>query len=89
MDIQQLDGIVSGNVQTVASVEGSLTGGVLVIGGGLDLAPVYDGTYHVTPSSEQVVLPTSMRMLAKDIVVDPIPSNYGLISWDGARLMIS
>lgn len=89
MDIQQLDGVVSGNLQTVASVKGSLTGGVLTIGGGLDLTPVYDGTYHVTPSSEQVVLPTSTRMLAKDIVVDPIPSNYGLISWDGARLTIS
>ena len=30
-----------------------------------------------------------MRVLAQDIVVNPIPSNYGLITYDGSTITVS
>lgn len=51
--------------------------------------PPYGGSYEVTPSGEAQVLPTSSRVLLSDITINPIPSNYGLITWDGSTLMVS
>lgn len=49
----------------------------------------YSGPYSVTPAEEPQTLRTSARVLLQDIVVDAIPSNYGLITWDGATLTVS
>ena len=51
--------------------------------------PVYDGITEVTPSNQAQVLQTSNKALTRNIVVNPIPSNYGLVTWDGSRLTIS
>lgn len=48
----------------------------------------YHGTTTVTPSSERQVLATAGTALIEDIVVNPIPSNYGLVTWDGSTLSI-
>ena len=43
----------------------------------------------VTPSTvEQVVVPAG-RYTTGEVKVAPIPSNYGLVTWDGSRLTIS
>ena len=49
----------------------------------------YEGSYSVTPTTETQELPTSGKLLARDITVDPIPSNYGLITWSGSILTVS
>lgn len=49
----------------------------------------YTGAYEVTPSSETQVLPTANRIAHQNIVVNPIPSNYGLITWNGSTLTVS
>ena len=49
----------------------------------------YGGAYEVTPSSETQTLPTESRMLAQNIVVNPVPSNYGLFTWDGSTITVS
>ena len=49
----------------------------------------YEGVYLVTPSPAAQTLPTSGRRLDADIVVEAIPNNYGLVTWNGAYLMIS
>lgn len=51
--------------------------------------PTYHGTTHVTPSSEQQTLSTANTSVYEDIVIDAIPSNYGLITWDGYTLVVS
>ena len=51
--------------------------------------PAYDGPVVVTPSSAQQVLSTTDKSLYADIVVGPIPDNYGLIAWDGSTLTVS
>lgn len=58
--------------------------GVLVGGGGIP----YEGSYEVTPSEDTQTLPTAMRSLARDVVVNPIPSNYGRIAYDGTAIMV-
>lgn len=50
---------------------------------------VYNGPYNVTPSREQQVLITAEKILLSNVVVDPIPSNYGLVTWNGTILTIS
>ena len=54
-------------------------------------APVtyYDGEYTVTPGSETITLRTKEKYLAQNITVNPVPSNYGLITWDGSILTVS
>ena len=49
----------------------------------------YEGEYTVTPSRQAQVLPTAGRSLSQDVTVEPIPPNYGLVTWDGAVLTVS
>lgn len=49
----------------------------------------YAGPYSVTPSSSSVVLLTSGYKMTQNVTVDPIPSNYGLITWNGSVLTVS
>ena len=49
----------------------------------------YEGEYEITPSMETQTLSTSNKLLARDVTVNPIPSNYGLITWNGSTLTVS
>lgn len=53
------------------------------------VADYYDGSYVVTPSTEAQVLPTMDLAMRRDLVVEAIPSYYGLITWNGAVLTVS
>lgn len=49
----------------------------------------YEGSYSITPSSEVQILPTKLKTENADIVIQPIPSNYGLITWNGSTITVS
>ena len=51
--------------------------------------PVYTGPTEVTPTQETQVLYTADKTVMSDIVINPIPEYYGLITWDGTKLMVS
>lgn len=51
--------------------------------------PYYDGSYEVTPSSQTQVIPMEGMRARHDVTVNPIPSNYGLITWNGSTLTVS
>ena len=51
--------------------------------------PEYDGPTTVVPSGSAQVLATAGRAVLTDITIDPIPSNYGLITWDGHTILVS
>lgn len=51
--------------------------------------PVYTGETNITPSTSEQVLNTADKVVARNIVINPIPSNYGLITWNGATLTVS
>lgn len=49
----------------------------------------YTGAYEVTPSAETQTLDTEGLRLTRPVVVNPIPNNYGLITWNGSFLTVS
>lgn len=49
----------------------------------------YEGDYTITPSDEEQIIPILGKTATKDIKINPIPSNYGLISWNGSTLTVS
>lgn len=51
--------------------------------------PEYDGDYDITPTSTEQVFQTNGKKITHDFVVEPIPSNYGLITWDGSTITVS
>ena len=51
--------------------------------------PVYSGQTEVTPSEETQTLQTANRTVLQNIVINPIPSNYGRITWNGSTLTVS
>lgn len=51
--------------------------------------PVYEGPVEVTPAPEAQILRTAATTVLSDIVINPIPNNYGLITWDGSVLTVS
>lgn len=51
--------------------------------------PSYDGMTEITPSSETQVLETRNMALYENITINPIPSNYGHITWNGSTLTVS
>lgn len=50
---------------------------------------IYTGTYEVTPSAEAQALPSKDSVLLQNIIINPIPQNYGLITWNGSTLTVS
>ena len=49
----------------------------------------YDGEYSVTPSDAEQVLATEGKYLSQNVTIGPIPSNYGLITWNGLGIRVS
>lgn len=69
---------------------------VKIIGMGIETAivrniegDVYEGEYTITPSQSSQVLQTSRKVCNRNITVNPIPNNYGLITWNGSFLTVS
>lgn len=57
------------------------------IGGGS--SPPYTGAYEYTPTEETQTIEISGKAATQDIIINPIPSNYGLITWNGSVLTVS
>lgn len=51
--------------------------------------PTYTGDYEVTPSAEVQTLYTGGERMTTDVTVNPIPSDWGHITYNGAVLTVS
>ena len=51
--------------------------------------PTYGGPTEFTPSEEAQTAHTAGTQLPGDITINPIPSNWGRISWNGSVLTVS
>ena len=51
--------------------------------------PAYTGPTEITPSTETQILDTTLKTVINNIVINPIPQNYGLITWNGSKLTVS
>ena len=56
-----------------------------VVAGGIP----YSGSYEFTPSDTEQTIQSTSRVFDRDITIKPIPSNYGLITWDGSVITVS
>lgn len=49
----------------------------------------YEGAYEWTPTTSQQTISIKDKTATNDIIINPIPSNYGLITWNGSTLTVS
>lgn len=52
-------------------------------------ANAYRGQYNITPSNEEQILQTEDKVMMQNVTINPIPSNYGLITYDGTVITVS
>jgi len=65
----------------------SLTGNLMYGNGGS--APDYQGPYEVTPTQSTQILITNGFKMTDNVTINPIPPNYGLITYNGSVLTVS
>ena len=87
-----MNDILIGKIASAVQLQGSLTESTNM-SGSFNLYELpeyqYEGSYTVTPSSQTQTLSTMNMTLLNDITVNPIPSNYGLITYDGTIITVS
>lgn len=64
----------------------SFNAGYSAVGGNI---PKYTGEYEVTPTQQTQTLLTEGLKMTANVVVNPIPSNYGLITYNGSVITVS
>lgn len=86
-------GDLHGTLTSPGTISGSLSGSNTIVGNltipSAILPPSYEGEYEVTPSDETQTLDTDSLYMRGNITINPIPSNYGLITWNGSILTVS
>ena len=76
-------GQLSGFLSASKGISGTLT-----IPSAVGVEP-YTGEYEFTPTQQTQTVEIAHKTALADIVINPIPSNYGLITWNGATLTVS
>lgn len=84
---------MKGNISTRGGLSGALSiHGELTAQMGVPIYvehETYEGETEVTPSDEAQVLLTSDLLMVDNITINPIPSNYGRIEWNGSIITVS
>lgn len=88
------DNVITVEVGTHSrNIEVSVSGNNRSIGVGIDRGipdfPIYRGTHTFTATDTEQTIPLANMSLLQDIVINPIPENYGLITYDGTTLTVS
>lgn len=87
-----MDGKLSGKLSATEGLTGRLSGSG-GLSGSLSLEAVhitpYSGRTEFTPSDSTQVIEAAGLLFEEDITINPIPSNYGLITWNGSTLTVS
>ena len=86
--------VIGGDISLVSVIDGTCELQLICDGEAgtviqYDTHRTYAGPYEITPSSETQVVPISNYIAASDIKINPVPSCYGLITWNGSFLQIS
>jgi len=84
---------IRGQLTTVKQLTGTLTGegnirGQLTLPKG-KASPAFPGAYEYTPSNVMQMIEIEGYKATQNIVIHPIPQNYGLITWNGLGIKIS
>lgn len=86
-------GTIRGTLTSPGTISGSLSGsarltGEISIPSAADVER-YEGAYEFTPTGETQTIDIINKMATDNIVINPIPSNYGLITYDGSGIRVS
>lgn len=82
----QATATIQRQITATARISGGLNASASVIkGGNVDY---YDGAYEFTPSAAPQTIPIEGLTARSDILINPIPSNYGEIVWDGSIITV-
>lgn len=76
-------GVLSGVLSSPKTLYGEMTVPQYI------MPPSYEGEYEITPTEETQVLATENHYMTGNVVINPIPVNYGLITWNGNVLTVS
>ena len=55
----------------------------------VERSKVYEGDYEFTPSDTAQTIEIANERAISNITINPIPSNYGLVTWNGSTLTVS
>lgn len=73
---------LTGTLSSSQSLEGTISKNASM--------PYYDGDYEFTSKyQEDQVIEVTSKVMKRNIVVKKIPSNYGLIKWNGVVMTVS
>ena len=76
--------IDGGEIDLINNIDGGEIGSFYPL-----LPETYTGETVITPTQYTQVLNTNGKMVITNITVNPIPSNYGLVTWNGSVLTVS
>ena len=62
---------------------------ISVTGSGTVPVPHYTGPYEFTPTAEEQRVRIARKQAEEDIIINPIPRNYGLVTYNGSIITIS
>lgn len=87
-------GELSGTLTSIGLLHGTLVGDHHKITGTLTIpnevgTELYPGPYVYTPTEDTQTVEIKDYKASQDITINPIPSNYGLITWNGTTLTVS
>lgn len=85
--------VIGGDISLENTLDGELTLLNEVDGSPGAFYPLYPETYagatEYTPTAEEQTVECKGLMMPENIVIAPIPQNYGLITWNGSILTVS
>lgn len=85
--------VVRGRIEMERGIRAHISMENVIKGNAIQMLPVfppqYTGPTTITPGPEAQTLATAELMVPEDIIIEPIPNNYGLITWDGHTITVS
>ena len=90
--IGAVHGEITGTLQAPATINGKLTAPASISGEltiPASISAVYTGEYEFTPSRETQVININHKEALRNITINPIPQNYGLITYNGSIITVS
>lgn len=60
----------------------------LKLGMSLETVSDYEGEYEYTPTEDTQTISIAGHKATENIIINPIPSNYGKVTWTGTVLTI-
>ena len=87
-------GELNGTLTSTGRLQGTLVGDHHKISGSLTIpnavdTELYPGPYVFTPTEDTQTVEIKDYKASENITLNPIPSNYGLITWNGTTLTVS